>query len=242
MKSNDTIEKPYKKKNKIKIYINTIKDIILILVFFTIGFYGYEMYNNNKKELENVQLSLLELRESISIDNQRRAKIENATNIILKYNSKIPKEIAVQYGAWYVNEAEKYPNYDYKLTLAIHLHESRFNKNKIGMDGELGVGQIMRYTAQNIARDLQISAYNDSMRADTKTNIMLSTKYIHDMLVDCGGNLELAIASYNGGPRTKYKKWKKGIITKDEVHPVTLQYVPMVLANYNKFVNNELKY
>jgi soluble lytic murein transglycosylase-like protein len=242
MKSNENTEKIHKKKNKIKTYINIIKDIILIVVFLTIGFYGYEMYDNNKKELEKVQLSLLELRESISIDNQRRAKIENATNIILKYNNKISKEIAVQYAAWYVNEAEKYPNYDYKITLAIHLHESHFNKDKIGSSGELGIGQIMRYTAQSIARDLQINAYNDSMRADTKTNIMLSTKYIHDMLVDCGGNLELAIASYNGGPRTKYKQWKKGTISKEEVHPVTLQYVPMVLTNYNNFINDELKY
>lgn len=240
-KNTDNIDKHHKKqKTKIGTYIQIVKDIFLILIFGTVCFFGYELYVENKYEMEKVQLSLLQLRESISIDNQRRAKIDHATNIILKYNSKIKKEIAVQYASWYVNESEKYPNYDYKLTLAIHLNESHFNKDKIGSSGELGVGQIMRYTAQSIARDLQINAYNDSMRADTKTNIMLSTKYIHDMLVDCGGNVELAVASYNGGPRTKYKDWKKGNIDKTEVHPITLKYVPTVLSYYNQFSKDEL--
>ena len=241
---NDTnINTKLKKKRKsVKSFIDILKDLIIIVVFLWIGFYGYENYTNNKKELEKVQLSLLELRESISIDNQRRAKIENATNIILRYNIKMPKEIAVQYAAWYVNEAEKYPNFDYKITLAIHLNESHFDNKKIGSSGELGIGQIMRYTAQSIAKDLQINAYNDSMRADPKTNIMLSTKYIHDMLVDCNNDLELAISAYNGGPRTKYKEWKKGNISKEEVHSVTLKYVPSVLAYYNQFIKEEMNF
>lgn len=223
---------------------NKILIMIFILFFLFSGssiYLIYHSYLNTKQELSNVQLSLLELKESISIDDQRHAKIQNATNIILKYNNvNLSKNIAVKYAAWYVDEAEKYPNYDYKLTLAIDLVESHFDKTKIGSSGELGVGQLMQYTALSVAKDLEIDAYTDSLRVDTKTNIMISTKYLYDMLVDCDNNLEFAIASYNGGPQTNYKQWKKGKLIKSEVPNITLKYVPKVLTYYNQFIKDEL--
>lgn len=229
-----------KKLNNIKNKIIYLILIVCIFGSFFSSYYMFEAYNNTKIELSNVQLSLLELKESISINDQRRAKIENATNIILKYNTaKLSKITAVKYAAWYVNEAEKYPNYDYKLTLAIHLCESHFDKSKVGSSGELGVGQLMKYTANSLAKNLQIDFFTDSLRADTKTNIMISTKYLYDMLVDCNNNLELAVASYNGGPQTAYKQWKKGKIDKSEVSSFTLKYVPKVLKYYNQFINDE---
>jgi soluble lytic murein transglycosylase-like protein len=243
MQNND-LNIHHRQSKVLKNFKNKIIMVILIICFIFGGisvYLTYDAYINTKQQLSNVQLSLLELRESISINDQRHAKIQNATNIILKYNSiNLPKNIAVKYAAWYVDEAEKYPNYDYKLTLAIDLVESHFDKTKIGSSGELGVGQLMRYTALSVAKDLEIDAYTDSLRADTKTNIMISTKYLYDMLVDCDNNLEFAIASYNGGPQTNYKQWKKGKLIKSEVPNVTLKYVPQVLAYYNQFIKDEL--
>lgn len=80
-----------------------------------------------------------------------------------------------------------------KSTLeALISHESNWNPNAVSDAGAQGLGQIMPKTQKEVGVTKPF---------DPVDNIRGAAKYLRKMLVEFNGNLELALAAYNAGPR-----------------------------------------
>lgn len=98
-----------------------------------------------------------------------------------------------------INSAGRYYNIQPAMIAAIIHQESRGDYAAKGLDGEIGLMQIMPGTARDMAFDGDIrELYNPSV------NIFTGTKYLRFQL-DRYGNLLDMIAAYNGGSVKKDK-------------------------------------
>jgi len=86
------------------------------------------------------------------------------------------------------------------LVYAHMLQESRYSPEMISGAKAFGVLQILRSTAKRIAEDNQLP-YEDAWLFDPGYNIRLAAWYLGALARRFQGQLPLAIASYNGGPR-----------------------------------------
>jgi hypothetical protein len=209
-----------------------IKDIIILICIIRVGFgvkIGYDSVQHNKEKLNHFERSLTEMGTGISIDNQRKAKIQKGTEMILLRNKKIPYEVAMNYAEWFVDEADKYPNVDFVLLIAIASQESAFNYKALSPTGAKGLMQLIPTTAMDVCEYLRIS-YNDTLLYDPKTNIRLGARYVNHMMTYFN-NVEHTISAYNAGPggAMKYKLYKAGKLGKEFVAEENLKYIPAVL-------------
>lgn len=124
------------------------------------------------------------------------------------------------------------------LVRAIMRQESMFSSSIKSWVGATGLMQIMPYTGEEIAQDLD-TTYHDKMLLDPSVNVTFGTYYIGKLLKQFEYDQVKAIASYNGGPHN-VKKWVKR--SKDVLHDSpffsecigfseTRHYVKMVLEN-----------
>ena len=86
--------------------------------------------------------------------------------------------------------------------------------------GAVGLMQLMPDTASNLAV---------SDPSDPKTNIWAGTKYLSQLLKQFRGDLILALAAYNAGPRTV--KEYGGI----PPYPETMEYLQRVLRQWQRY-------
>jgi len=172
----------------------------------------------------------------ISIDNQRKTKIQKAAEMIKSVNDKLPYEIAMNYAEWFVDEADKYQNVDFVLLISIASQESHFRHKVKSPVGAKGLMQMMPGTAMDMCEYLRMT-YNDSILFDPKTNIRLGAKYVNRMMTLFNNDEHAVIASYNGGEGggRKYKAYKNGKMSADAIAKETLDYVPKVLKFKSKF-------
>lgn len=230
-----------KKINVKAILLNTykvLKDTFLIAGVLGLGYglyLGYELVHKNREQLQTVEKSITELGTGISIDNQRKAKIQKATEMIMSRNKKLKYEVAMNYAEYFVDEADKYPNVDFVLLVSIASQESAFNDKAVSPTGALGIMQMLPSTAMDMCEYLRMS-YDEKMMYDAKYNIRLGTRYVHKLMT-IFDNEEYAIAGYNGGPGggSKYKLFKNGLANSDGVSVETMNYVPAVLGFKKQF-------
>ncbi len=137
-----------------------------------------------------------------------------------------------------VEYAAKRMNVNQHLVRAIMRQESMFSSSIKSWVGATGLMQIMPYTGEEIAQDLDTS-YNDKMLLDPAVNVTFGTYYIGKLLKKFKQDEVKAIASYNGGPHN-VSKWVKR--SQDVLHDSpffsecigfseTRHYVKMVLEN-----------
>ena len=227
------------KKGLKHIVLNTykiIKDMFLILGIICLGYgfwLGYELVYKNRENLKIVERSITELGTGISLDNQRKAKIQKATEMILSRNSKLKYEVAMNYAEYFVDEADKYPNVDFVLLVSIASQESAFNDMAKSATGALGIMQIMPTTAMDMCEYMRMS-YNDSLLYDAKYNIRLGARYVNHLMTYFS-DVESVVAAYNAGPSggSRYKMFKNGTLVSDFVSKETINYVPAVM-NFKK--------
>ncbi|MDO4661776.1 MAG: lytic transglycosylase domain-containing protein [Tissierellia bacterium] len=140
----------------------------------------------------------------------------------------------------YQEEIEKYANeynMDPMLISAIVKVESGFNNEAQSQKDAKGLMQLMNETAQHIS-DLEGIDYIPEKLEDPDYNLMLGTSYIR-YLYDYYGNIDLALAAYNGGIGNVDDWIKDGTIQRNNPNvdniPIeeTRQYVKKVNANYN---------
>lgn len=105
-----------------------------------------------------------------------------------------------------VRQAAETNDLDPAYVLAIIRTESLFQPTVRSPVGARGLMQLMPGTAAHLARSMGRARPSSHQLNDPSTNIGFGTRYLRDMLDDWSGNIALATASYNAGPR-KIAQW-----------------------------------
>lgn len=149
-----------------------------------------------------------------------------------------------QYPIKYENLVEKYAkkyDLDKYLVYAVIKTESKFDQYAVSHAGAYGLMQLQTETASDCARklDMDIDLPDDLYVPDI--NIHLGTYYLSWLLDKYDGDIELAIAAYNGGIGNvdswlnddRYSDGNGGL--KDIPFGETENYVTGVTASYEKY-------
>ncbi len=146
------------------------------------------------------------------------------------YPEAYPEEIAI---------ASEQFDIEPQLVRSIMRQESMFKYDIFSYVGAAGLMQIMPYTGEEIANDLNVGYTNDTL-LDPATNVYFGTYYIGKLLRKWDGHYVKSIASYNGGPHN-VSKWvrRSTDVLDDEAYfsecigfSETRNYVKRVLENY----------
>lgn len=210
--------------------LNITKDIIIIVLILAVSYLGYEAFKDNRERMKSFEMALTKMGTGISLDNQRKAKISKATEMIISRNKKLPEEVAMNYAELFVDEADKYTNVDFVLLIALASQESAFNSKAISEHNAKGLMQLMPMTAMDMCEYLHMN-YADSMLYDPKYNIRLGAKYVNNLMT-AFNSVENTISGYNAGEggAKRYIAFRKGTGPKTSVSEENLKYVPAVLA------------
>ncbi len=119
-----------------------------------------------------------------------------------------------------INEAAETHGVKFSLLKALIKVESDFNPDAVSPKGAMGLTQIMPETA----RILQIQ---DPF--DPSENIMGGARYLKQMIERFGGELHLALAAYNAGPKAVERYQRIPPI------PETENYVERVMRYYDAY-------
>lgn len=121
----------------------------------------------------------------------------------------------------HVLAAAKETKVDAALIHAVISVESGYNPRARSSAGAVGLMQLMPGTARR---------YGVKDRLDPAQNIKGGARYLHDLQVTFGNNLQLVLAAYNAG-EDAVKKYGRRIPPYRE----TAAYVPKVLSYYRKY-------
>lgn len=145
--------------------------------------------------------------------NQKTNKIEISNkdeNISTKIKNAIKKA------------AEKY-NIDENLIRSIIKVESNFNPNVVSSAGAKGLMQLMPFNCTDLG-------VTDPF--DIEQNINGGTKHIKDYLKMYGGDVQMALMAYNGGPGRMASRGVKSIEDIYKMPKETQNYVSKVMEHY----------
>ncbi len=98
------------------------------------------------------------------------------------------------------------------LVFAVIRQESAFDTNALSRSGARGLMQLMPGTARELARGLGLSWARDRL-AEPAFNVRVGASYLRQVLAMFGGNVELALAGYNGGPYRIKRMWREARTT-----------------------------
>jgi soluble lytic murein transglycosylase len=93
------------------------------------------------------------------------------------------------------------------LVFGIVHQESGFDPAAKSRSGARGLMQIMPATGKELARRLKMS-YSTERLYEPDYSLRLGTTYFRQLLGQFGGEVELALASYNGGPGRIGRLWR----------------------------------
>jgi len=178
----------------------------IIFLFFTVSYAGIYSYTDENGVVCYTDAPLDKKARMVM---KEKAPSRQANRIVAKDSTNYYRLIQ--------EKAAKY-NVDPSLVKAMIKVESNWNERAISRKGAMGLMQLMPVTAS------EMNLYDPF---NPEENIEGGTKYLRHLLDRFDGNLNLALAAYNAGP----KKVKKcGFIP-----PImeTKQYVNKVLSIYN---------
>lgn len=145
--------------------------------------------------------------------------------VVAFYLFKVPSIVRRFYPLKYSESIYKYADkyeVDPYLIAAIIRTESNFNPGAVSSKDARGLMQIMPETGEWISMKMEIKDHSEEKLFIPDYNINMGCWYISDLLKEFG-NLELAVASYNGG-KGNVQKWLKD--TKYSKDGETLSYIP----------------
>lgn len=123
------------------------------------------------------------------------------------------------------------------LIWAVMREESHFQADAQSWVGAMGLMQIMPATGEEIASRLKVTL-NPGQLLEPETNITFGAFYLSRLLKQFDGNLDKALAAYNGG-QGNVRKWEKSPLgTAPEDFPTavtfyeTQQYITKVTNTY----------
>ncbi len=123
------------------------------------------------------------------------------------------------------------------LVAALIRQESEFNTHALSPMNAHGLMQVMPTTGKQLARHFGIRRFNASQLFTPDRNIQLGTYFFRQLLDSSGGEVEMALASYNAGPgRTaQWRTWGpfREPAEFTEVVPIhqTRGYIQIVMRN-----------
>jgi soluble lytic murein transglycosylase-like protein len=125
---------------------------------------------------------------------------------------------------------------DRALVFAVMRQESAFNSGAMSSAGAVGLMQVLPETARALAGSARYPREDESLLFDAETNTALGQRFLGLMLSPdyFKGNLVLAIAAYNAGPKSVAAwHYRDDPLSFIEAIPYeeTRQYVPRVLLN-----------
>ena len=94
---------------------------------------------------------------------------------------------------------------------SIIMQESNFRHTVTSSAGAMGLMQLIRPTAKQMAKRLNLKDFTDNDLFDPYTNILMGVNYLADVADKLGthsGRFYLATAGYNGGP-TNVRRWAR---------------------------------
>jgi len=94
------------------------------------------------------------------------------------------------------------------LVCAVIWVESKFDATATSHRGARGLMQVIPATGQWAAEKLGIEGYNDDSLYDPAVNIQIGCWYLDNLRRQFNGNIDLALAAYNGGSGN-VEKWLK---------------------------------
>ncbi|ABY93426.1 Lytic transglycosylase, catalytic [Thermoanaerobacter pseudethanolicus ATCC 33223] len=152
----------------------------------------------------------------------------------------LKKIYPLKYQNYVVYYAKEY-GVDPYLVFAVIKVESNFKSNAISSKNAIGLMQILPETGEWIAKKIGIKNYSNNMLFEPKYNIQMGTWYLSYLLKNFNGNMQLAIAAYNGGSGNVDAWLKDKKFSKDgkQLHavpfPETNRYIKKVLAVYQMY-------
>ncbi|HVR11629.1 MAG TPA: transglycosylase SLT domain-containing protein [Thermoanaerobaculia bacterium] len=94
------------------------------------------------------------------------------------------------------------------LVFGVIRQESAFDAAAQSRAGASGLMQLMPGTARELARGLGLGWSRERL-IDPAWNVQVGASYLHQVLEMFGGNVELALAGYNGGPYRIKRLWRE---------------------------------
>ncbi len=130
---------------------------------------------------------------------------------------------------------------DELLVYSVIREESRFQKEVRSPANAVGLMQLIPPTARAVARQIGMSNFSTEMLTIPKVNIQMGIFYLKQVMDEFGGDVELALASYNAGPH-RAAKWKARFygLPKDEfIEEIpfreTRNYIRRILRSYGAY-------
>ncbi len=93
------------------------------------------------------------------------------------------------------------------LLFAMIRQESAFDPAAVSRSGARGLMQLMPSTGRELAQRMRLD-FSSGRLSDPEFNIRLGSRYFRQLLEMFGGNEELALAAYNGGPYRIKRLWR----------------------------------
>lgn len=127
------------------------------------------------------------------------------------------------------------------LVFAIMRAESKYVDTAESPVGAKGLMQIMPDTAQWIAKQRGMGAFDPDLLHDPRVNISLGCWYLADLSREFDGQLPLVVAAYNAG-RGRVSEWQAAGVWNGKAETLdnipfqeTRNYVKNVLNNYEAY-------
>lgn len=228
-----------------KISIRDIMFTLVIVATLSGLFYGYKKINEKINAVrvitETNYNGLNFISSGMSLDEQRLRKVLQTERIIAHYNSKLKPEFVHSLAIIIVDASSRYPNIDHLMLCALIAQESKFNPNAVSRAGAKGLTQIMDGTAEMISWRFTWNYY-DGIALDPEKNVLMGAWYLDRMIAENKGNVEYALAYYNGGYKygSLYKMNKIAAGT-EFVPDETKQYPGKVFKHYD-FMKKTFKF
>jgi soluble lytic murein transglycosylase len=113
----------------------------------------------------------------------------------------------VKYEVSVIKYSEEYGLNPYLIFALIRV-ESKFNPEAVSQKNAMGLMQITSQTGRYISKLLGENEFNEHKLLDPETNIKYGIFYFRKLLNSFDGNLDCALAAYNGG-EGNVRKWVK---------------------------------
>lgn len=128
------------------------------------------------------------------------------------YQASVPKDLLLAYypleHAEAIREQSRQTGVPASLIAGIIRQESAFDERATSPVGARGLMQVMPLTAQELTRKVGIP-YRPESLYDPEVNVRLGAFYFGELLRRFDGNVELALAGYNGGPNRMNRLWNE---------------------------------